>query len=48
MKPKRTNKNYCPVCNMLWEDCICENIFDEDDLIHKDDQEIESGLVYIN
>jgi len=43
-KIAKTNKDYCPCCGERWEDCICENIFNEDGLIHGDDQEIESGL----
>ena len=40
---QHSNKDYCPVCWELWEECTCEDEFDEGDLIERDDQDIESG-----
>ena len=29
MKPKRTNKDFCPVCGLEWEFCECDELYPE-------------------
>ena len=35
----RTNKDFCPVCNQEWDLCECEQEFNENDLLKKDNNE---------
>ena len=39
-----TEVELCPGCLERFEDCLCEDIFDEQDLIDKDDDHVASGL----
>ena len=44
-KPKYqiSNKDFCPGCNREWDLCICDELYPEESLIERDDQNIESG-----
>jgi len=41
---QHSNRDYCPVCWELWEDCICEDDYPEESLIERDDEEIQNGF----
>ena len=40
---KRTNKDYCPVCNELWEDCLCDEFYPEPKQLKKN-QDLDDEL----
>ena len=41
---KEFTKTHCPGCGEKWENCICENLYPEQDLIDQDDQNIEDSF----
>ena len=36
---QHSNRTHCPVCNQEWDLCECEQEFNENDLLKKDDNE---------
>ena len=39
-----TEVELCSVCLERFEDCLCEDIFNEEDLLRRDDDHVASGL----
>ena len=41
---QKSNKDYCPECSEHWEDCDCEQLYPESELIRLDDEAIMSAI----
>ena len=41
---QHSNKTHCPVCTEFWEECTCEEMYPEPEMIKLDDENIQSTI----